>query len=155
MALSSQQIAEFSREMGAWLLDVEAEAVAALGSAGRNDRGETRQSLFVTPPRLSGSVLSGAVGASAPHAAYVHEGRRPGKRPPIAALKPWVERKLGLAGQDAERVAFLTARAIGRRGLRGTPFLREPAERLAPTLPRRLARAAERAAAQAFPPQTV
>jgi hypothetical protein len=50
----------------------------------------------------------------------VEDGRRPGKMPPPAALVPWVGSKLGIPpGSERDQVAFLVARAIGRRGTTG------------------------------------
>lgn len=83
------------------------------------------------------------------YAGYVHEGRGPGKPPPIEALIPWARRHLvnsriarniaistatgvrskGLrpvATKDelkqAKSLAFLIARAIGRRGINANPW---------------------------------
>lgn len=53
----------------------------------------------------------------APHAPFVEAGRKPGKPPPVDAILPWVRRNLNLRGAKARTVAFLIARAIGRRGL--------------------------------------
>jgi hypothetical protein len=56
----------------------------------------------------------------------VETGRRPGKRPPTAALIPWVGSKLGIPpGPEREQVAFLVARAIGRRGTKGAHMVRD------------------------------
>lgn len=47
----------------------------------------------------------------------VEEGRKPGKRPPVDALIPWVGSKLGIPpGPERESVAFLIARKIGASG---------------------------------------
>lgn len=57
---------------------------------------------------------------TAPHAVYVELGRRAhATPPPIAALVPWVRRKLGLRGKAARAAARAIARKIGMRGLRG------------------------------------
>jgi hypothetical protein len=45
----------------------------------------------------------------------VEHGRRPGRMPPRRPIELWVNRKLG----EGRAVAFLVARAIGRRGTRG------------------------------------
>ena len=82
----------------------------------------------------------------APHAVYVEEGRRPGAPPPpTSALIPWIRRKFtNLKGRDERgryaraqdteaiyaRLAFVIARAIGRRGLRGRHILRDAQEAL-------------------------
>jgi hypothetical protein len=54
----------------------------------------------------------------------VEGGRKPGKMPPRGPIELWVARKLG---GDA-RVAFLVARAIGRRGTKGQFMFRKGAE---------------------------
>jgi hypothetical protein len=71
------------------------------------------------------------------YAVAVHEGRKPGKRPPIEALIPWCRRHIAntrianalaagsltahqrrprVSRDEARSFAFLLARAIGRRG---------------------------------------
>ena len=47
------------------------------------------------------------------------EGRLPGRRPPTAALVPWVGTKLGIPPGEREGVAYVVARAIGARGYEG------------------------------------
>ncbi len=54
------------------------------------------------------------------YALFVERGRRAGaRRPPRAAIELWVKKKLGLSGKEAKGAAFVIARAIGRRGIRG------------------------------------
>ena len=78
----------------------------------------------------------------APHAKFVEYGRRPGKPPPVSVIAAWVRIKLRVGpavnsktGRPTKRgerdpdagirgLAFVIARAIGRRGLRGR-FIRE------------------------------
>lgn len=43
-------------------------------------------------------------------------GRPPGRMPPSNALVPWVRAKLGISGSRARGVAYVIARAIGKRG---------------------------------------
>lgn len=62
------------------------------------------------------------IGTNAPYAIYVHEGRRPGKMPPVQALLGWARRH----GVNP----YVLARAIGRRGIRGRPFLRNALQRM-------------------------
>jgi hypothetical protein len=66
------------------------------------------------------------------HTVFVERGRRPGARPPpVDAILPWVRRHIQLDGQTRSRrgsdpyraVAFLIARAIGRRGIAPRPVL--------------------------------
>lgn len=40
------------------------------------------------------------------------------------ALRPWVERVLGVRGKEADNTAWLIARAISRRGTRAQPYMR-------------------------------
>lgn len=82
------------------------------------------------------------------YAEIVDAGRQPGKQPPVARLRRWVELKLGKRGAEAERVTFVIAQKIGREGYEGYhQFLRafrqlEPTarQRLTVDLPARIAR---------------
>lgn len=66
------------------------------------------------------------------YAAYVDNGRRPGKRPPVQSLLSWCNSHLGSpkTKEDAKRsreqrvknFAFLLARKIGRKGIVGKHF---------------------------------
>lgn len=47
-------------------------------------------------------------------------GRKRGRRPPTAALIPWVGSKLGVPPDQRQQVAFLVARKIGRVGYKGS-----------------------------------
>lgn len=78
---------------------------------------------------------------NAKHAVYVERGRLPGKAPPSAALVPWVIRNLGVDEREARGLAFVIARAIGRRGLRGRHIL----EKALPAIKRVHMREVERA----------
>lgn len=60
-----------------------------------------------------------------PYALPLETGRKPGKQPPTEAIQLWVTRKLGLEGDEARSVAFLIARAIGRRGTQGAYMLQD------------------------------
>lgn len=74
---------------------------------------DIRGSVFATAPYSP--IIEGVDEAGNP----TEFGRRPGtKFPPVAALRSWVERVMGLTGNDAARVAFLVGRAIVRRGIR-------------------------------------
>lgn len=59
----------------------------------------------------------------------VERGRRPGKRPPVEAIKMWARRKLGLTGKELDQAAFLIARAIGRRGTEGAAMVYQAFQR--------------------------
>lgn len=65
------------------------------------------------------------------------EGRRAGRRPPTAALIPWVGSKLGIPpGPERRQVAFLVARKIGRRGYAGSETVDKAFRRRLPQLRR-------------------
>jgi len=81
--------------------------VGATGGA----RGSITQYLEGSPLDLTGVVTMGVL-----YGEPLEYGRAPGRMPPPAALELWVTRKLGLVGKEMEQVAFLIARAIGRRG---------------------------------------
>lgn len=78
--------------------------------------GTLKASGTVLPPEIKGTritVTAGFGGAAGRYAIWVHEGRRPGSRPPpTEAIKQWLHDK----GGD-EDLAFVIARAIGRRGI--------------------------------------
>ncbi|MFA6433750.1 MAG: HK97 gp10 family phage protein [Elusimicrobiales bacterium] len=67
-----------------------------------------------------GGKITAEVGSGLPYASVVEEGRQPGWFPPPSGdLKTWARRKLG-----DERLAFVVARAIKRRGFRAQPYLK-------------------------------
>lgn len=86
----------------------------------------------------------------APHAAFIEYGRRPGARmPPPRVIEQWLEAKMrgrirnrGKREASAKALAFVVARAIGRRGL--------PAHRIMARTRRRLDRAVQEAIARAM-----
>lgn len=65
---------------------------------------------------VSGGMSAAGV-ARKGYGLYVHEGRKPGKMPPVSALVDWARRHGNIP-------PFLLARAIGRRGIKAKPFLR-------------------------------
>jgi len=68
------------------------------------------------------SRITGEVGSSLVYASVLEEGRNPwpgAMPPPSGDLRTWARRKLG-----DERLAFVVARAIKRRGFRAQPYLR-------------------------------
>ena len=59
-----------------------------------------------------------------PYSSVIEYGRRPGsKPPPPAPIQRWLQRRLGMDEKEAQSVAWLVARAIGYRGLRGRAIL--------------------------------
>lgn len=86
------------------------------------DRGAARRTIL-TEIRGSTVDLSGKVFSTDIHTIVLEEGRTPGaKQPPTKALEDWVSRHLG-----DERLAFVVARAIGRRGLPAHHMFRDVA----------------------------
>lgn len=69
------------------------------------------------------ATLSGEMFTPLVYGWPVERGRRPGKMPPVDAIKLWARRKLGLQGKELDQVAFLIARAIGRRGTKGAAMV--------------------------------
>lgn len=66
----------------------------------------------------------------------VEHGRRPGKQPPIEPIQLWVVRK-GIAPPDEARgVAYVIARAIGKRGTKGAKMLQKGWRRAKPRIQR-------------------
>lgn len=62
-----------------------------------------------------------------PYGIVIEKGRRRNRRPPPShVLIPWVIEKLGVSRKEAPRVAFLVARAIGRRGISARPVVGDP-----------------------------
>lgn len=64
------------------------------------------------------------IGVYSPYAAAVHEGARP-HFPPFKVIYPWVRRKLKIKKkQEATRVTWAVIKSIGKRGIKGRPFLK-------------------------------
>lgn len=57
----------------------------------------------------------------------VEEGTRP-HFPNPDALRPWVERVLGVSGKEADDKAWMIARAISKRGTRAQPYMQPAAD---------------------------
>ena len=69
-----------------------------------------------------GNKITAEVGSGLPYASVIEEGRNPwsgAMPPPSGDLKTWARRKLG-----DERLAYVVARAIKRRGFRAQPYLK-------------------------------
>lgn len=74
-----------------------------------------------------GSEIVGRVGSNLRDEVYpkvMEHGREPGRMPPPEALERWVHLKLGVPTDEAPGVAFVVARNIARRGIKGRFFLR-------------------------------
>ena len=77
-------------------------------------RGGIGTEVYGTPPEFWGRVSTPIL-----YGLPVEYGRKPGKMPPVDAIRYWVVRKGIASGTEADSVAYLIARAIGRRGTKG------------------------------------
>ena len=105
--------------------------------------GVLRASGHVEVPKREGSRLTvrlGYGGAAKSYANVIHEGRKPGSRPPPSqALVPWVKKKLFVPEAEAASVAFVVARSIGKKGTKPTKFLERPFMAAVPGMAGRMA----------------
>ena len=85
--------------------------------------GNLRGGIYTEIKGENPGVLRGVVASRVPYAGYVEFGRRPGGgMPPWREGTPlyrWVAYKPGPPDESVERVSFLVARAIARRGIPG------------------------------------
>lgn len=107
-------------------LDAEGGVIAAtpVGATGHLRQSITHQ-FSGSGVMVSGRVFSTDVPIKV---ASVEHGRRPGAMPPITPIELWVNRKIGISGPEGRSVAFLIARAIGRRGTKGAQMFERGAE---------------------------
>jgi hypothetical protein len=71
-----------------------------------------------------GAVKAWLAGSDLPYAPFVEYGRKPGKQPPVDAIVRWIAQKpVDIGDRDIRSVAFMIARKIGKRGVKGRfPF---------------------------------
>lgn len=74
---------------------------------------------------ISPNILYGTV---------VHEGRKPGRRPPIEPLGLWARRKFSVSEGEALRIAFLVSRKIGRSGTQPNPYMTRALHKAQPVM---------------------
>ena len=122
---TTQVIADELEAIGVWL---EGEVKRRTPT----DTGSLRASIF-SELRVSGQSLEELISAPLVHSAPVEFGRKPGKMPPSAALKGWARRKLG-----DEKLAFVVARAIGRKGTKPNEMFQKAFEENAGAIARKL-----------------
>src|SRR4030042_799394 len=67
---------------------------------------------------IRGESVWGMIGTPAIYGESLEYGTKP-HFPPVAPIRFWVERKLGLMGKEAQSAAFCIARAISKRGTKG------------------------------------
>jgi len=94
-------------------------------------RGQARNSID-TETKSLGGVVEGRVFSNIqrpyPYPLVIEFGRRPGKMPPPSALRRWVELVIKPPSKDVNGIAYLVARAIGRRGIKGKEPLKKAVE---------------------------
>ncbi len=86
---------------------------------------------MVSKVETFGGSITGRVGSSMSeiYPLVMEYGRRPGaKMPPPQALERWVYLVMGVPADEALGVAFVVARNIGRRGIKGKFFLKRAYE---------------------------
>lgn len=76
-----------------------------------------------------GSRIIGQVGSGLIYAPVIEEGRTVGWFPPPDSLRAWARKKLG-----DERLAFVVARAIKRRGFKAQPYLQPALDSVTPRI---------------------
>jgi hypothetical protein len=70
--------------------------------------------------RQRSSGVIGIIGTSSPYGLVVEKGRRPGKGfPPEGSMLRWIEVKMGVSREEAERIEFPIRRAIAKKGTKG------------------------------------
>lgn len=109
--------------------------------------GELRRS----PQKLVRGVglnVEGQYATNSPYGWPVERGRRPGQPPPTEAIKLWVIRRGIATGKAADSIAYLIARAIGRRGTKGAFMFEKGAEAAAPAVSQVWVKTAERITGQ-------
>lgn len=87
--------------------------------------GRLRNSITYSVTTAAGSGVVGKVGSNLEeeYPAVMEYGRKPGNMPPPQALERWVQLVMGVNAKDVAGVAFVVARAIGRKGIKGRKFL--------------------------------
>lgn len=68
----------------------------------------------------AGDSLRGIIAARNAAAVFAQRGREPGKMPPVRKVGAWLRR---LGHERSPASAFLVARAIARRGMKGRPVM--------------------------------
>ena len=139
-----QRIAELEQGSGPFTAMIESTMLSALATLEGAIKARTPvnsgllrgsvTSVMYGVPVAYGRSIEGAVGTPISYGAPVEYGRAAGKMPPVDAIELWVKRK-GIASEGKERnVAFLIARAIGRRGTEGAYMFRDGFEAARPNI---------------------
>lgn len=103
-----------ARRMAGLMLDLQSDVQDKTPTA----FGTLRASIGSDVELRPGLGVTGVVGTSLAHAVPVEVGTKP-HMPPVAPIKLWAEKKLGLTGREATRAAWAIAMTIKRRGTLG------------------------------------
>jgi hypothetical protein len=99
---------------------------------------------FSTKVSRGSRAIKGEIVNPLVYALVMEKGRRAGARqPPTDAIQFWVTRKLGIRGKAAEQLAFVIARSIGRKGIKGRHMLEKSMETAEPSIRRIFAKVPE------------
>lgn len=97
-----------------------------LDATGKKDTGQLRASIQFS---VDGTILQIEMEE---YAKFIHEGRSPGKFPPVDEIRGWVERKgLTIQGSSApldtqqRQLAYLVGRKIAVHGIEPSPFIED------------------------------
>lgn len=80
--------------------------------------GTLRQSMIAEQPRIEGETVLGMMGSPLPYAMPVEAGTKP-HMPPEQPIMDWVEQKLGLSGEKAEKAVQAIRWKIKHHGTKG------------------------------------
>lgn len=86
-----------------------------------------RNSIFHSVKNDLGANVIGTVGSNLKeeYPAVMEFGRKPGKMPPPSALERWVKIVMRVPAKDVKGVAFVVARAIGKKGIKGRFYMKK------------------------------
>ena len=100
-------------------LELETKAKRRVAENGSVNTGLMRSSIHKKTSDLRASVV-----VNAKYGSVVEYGRRPGKFPPVDAMRYWVKRKLRITGErEINAAAYMVGRKIARSGIPPRPFL--------------------------------
>jgi len=136
-------LGEIERELELIGLDIEAKAVEYLDRRDVNVTGDLRKSITHEVSRELNSIRL-QVGTNLSYAVFVHEGTKP-HWPPKAPIRKWVIKKLGIKGENTDKVTFAVRRKIARKGTKARPFLTAAFRIYRNVIGYRIGRAIERA----------
>lgn len=105
-------------------LNTKSDAQGILNNNGTNFTGALSNSIYVEKRQNSRIV-----GTETGYGLYIEFGRPAGTTPPPTQMRRWVERKLGLQGDEASQAVFFISRHIKESGTKAQPFLRPAFEK--------------------------